>query len=104
VKFTNKNGNPAEGEMWSPGPAPRSVWVLLADGATAAVHMDKKREIGVPEDPRGSCRCGPGCTDRYCTDRARLEYIDKFRSGPKPIRAGEWARVVELFRVEGAGS
>lgn len=122
VEFTNFKGEPDSGEVWSPGPAPRSVWVLLADGSAVAVHMAKRTEIApsaVPFDPRTElCRCGmrwvrdqlvPNLDHktkayqcRECRPLAQMHYITRFRCAPKPILASEWARAVELFRVEPA--
>lgn len=117
VTFTDRNGVERQGEVWSPGPVPRSVWMLLSDGSTVAVYMDKRREIlNAPADPRTEpCRCGlvwargnlvpkPGHnTKAYqcqsCQPNAQARYLTQFRYAPSALKAAERARAVELFRV-----
>ena len=104
LDFTDRDGLPARGEVWSPGPGPRSVWVLLPDGRAAAVRLDTGREVAPPIDPRmvpcPGHRVWPGgqwqpgvavagdCP--RCGFQARNEYLRRFRYAEPGVRVGEW--------------
>lgn len=104
VTFRALDGSTMDGEVWSAGPRPRSVWVLSEDGPHA-VHMDKQREFTPPVDPRDQphpvwCKRNPSCG---CWDAARARYLQRFRYGPPPLRVTEWARAIDLFRITEKG-
>jgi hypothetical protein len=42
MEFIAADGTQKTGEVWSPGPEARSVWVLLEDGAAVAVKLPFK--------------------------------------------------------------
>lgn len=42
MDFVRANGQEATGEVWSPGPVPKSVWVLMAEGPPRAVRLATK--------------------------------------------------------------
>ncbi|RZS39124.1 hypothetical protein EV193_104338 [Herbihabitans rhizosphaerae] len=109
LTFTALDGTTKTGEYWSPGPRPRTVWLLVDGGGTAAVHKDKGTEIVPPADPRfverRGCRCTRLLGFKECSqdcaavaqDWARNEYLSGFRYAPAPILARETARAVALF-------
>lgn len=48
MQYTDTAGQPAHGDVWSPGPMAATVWVLVAGGGHAVVHVASRREV--PED------------------------------------------------------
>lgn len=48
MEYTDTAGQPAHGDVWSPGPMAATVWVLVAGGGHAIVHVATRREV--PED------------------------------------------------------
>lgn len=48
MQYTNTAGQPAQGDVWSPGPMAATVWVLVAGGGHAVVHVATRREV--PQD------------------------------------------------------
>lgn len=48
MEYTDTAGQPAQGDVWSPGPMAATVWVLVAGGGHAVVHVATRREV--PED------------------------------------------------------
>lgn len=53
--YKDLNGNQAEGELWSDGPAASTVWVIPADGSDPVVVSTRKPckqiEYSAPERP-----------------------------------------------------
>lgn len=49
MNYTDSNGNPATGVVWSPGPLPGTVWVLPEPGASSdravVVRVAKRQEV-----------------------------------------------------------
>lgn len=48
MQYTDTAGQPAQGDVWSPGPMAATVWVLVAGGGHAVVHVASRREV--PQD------------------------------------------------------
>lgn len=48
MQYTDTAGQPVQGDVWSPGPMPATVWVLVPGGGQAVVHVSTRREV--PED------------------------------------------------------
>ena len=49
MDYTDTDGNPATGVVWSPGPLPGTVWVLSHSGASASeaccVDISKRTQV-----------------------------------------------------------
>jgi hypothetical protein len=53
MEFLTRDDRLMTGEVWSPGPVARSVWVLLPDGSTLPVRLPKKAGQPAREVTRG---------------------------------------------------
>lgn len=111
---------PFTGEVWSPGPNKRTLWVCGVDGQYVVVHMDSRQVVHSPKtDPRfepcpGHWRYNPAdkgnpwtrepskgirldCAD--CAPVARQEYVRVFRPDRRDLTQAERARCAALFAI-----
>lgn len=111
---------PLTGEVWSPGPNKRTLWVRAEDGQYVVVHMDSRQVLHNPRtDPRfehcpGHWRYSttnkanpwtrdPGkgvrleCPD--CAPSARQDYVRTFRPDRRDFTQAERARCAALFAI-----
>lgn len=53
MKYTDLQGNPVSGQVWSPGPAARTVWVKSPLGQMVVVNATTRKQVDYinPEAP-----------------------------------------------------
>lgn len=110
---------PLAGEVWSPGPVKRSLWVRTPAGDWVVVQLQPRIVVHNPTpDPRfepcpGHWRYVKGgertwepsagtrmeCA-RYCRDTARLKYMRLFRANRRDFTLAERARCAALFEIK----
>lgn len=110
---------PLTGEIWSPGPRKRTLWVRAEDGTWVVVSLDKCTVVAPLKDPRftpcpGHLRYNTGnkanpwtlmpsagvrldCPD--CGPTARQEYVRLFRVDRRDFTQAEWRRCIALFEA-----
>lgn len=91
-RYRDLHGHPAHGEIWSPGPIAKTVWVLGPDGPVV-VHTDdhRQRRYDWPTFHRDRCGIGGWTFSGYApANFANGTTAEKLRHGRPAVPKATW--------------
>lgn len=107
--YTALDGTVRDGEVWSPGPVPNSVWLLTPEGDSAAVKFDHLHggpavEVHPPnlDAYRAKNWLGEWVMQPRTPGERRAHYLTKYRDAA-PLSGPAWRWAVERTSETVAG-